>query len=57
MKEDNKMPRYYLGVDWGDRVHQLYGGNENGTKVMEMKLQESPEGLNGVGALARSEQS
>ena len=51
------MPRYYLGVDWADRVHQLYGGNENGTKVMEMKLQESPEGLNGVGALARSEQS
>jgi transposase len=43
------MPRYYLGVDWGDRVHQLYGGNENGTKVMEMKLQESPEGVAELG--------
>ena len=44
------MPRYYLGVDWGDRVHQLYGGNENGTKVMEMKLQESPEGVAELGS-------
>ena len=39
------MPRYYLGVDWADRVHQLYGGDENGIKVMEMKVQENPEGL------------
>jgi hypothetical protein len=51
------MPRYYLGVDWGDRVHQVYGGNENGTKVMEMKLQESAEGGGRIGTLARSEQS
>jgi hypothetical protein len=43
------VPRYYLGVDWGDRVHQLYGGDENGTKVMEMKLQESPEGVAELG--------
>jgi transposase len=43
------VPRYYLGVDWGDRVHQLYGGDENGTKVIEMKLQESPEGLAELG--------
>jgi len=43
------VPRYYLGVDWGDRVHQLYGGDENGAKVMEMKLQESPEGMAEVG--------
>jgi transposase len=30
-------------------VHQLYGGDENGTKVIEMKLQESPEGLAELG--------
>ena len=43
------MPRYYLGVDWADRVHQLYGGDENGIKVMEMKVQENPEGLAELG--------
>ena len=43
------MPRYYLGVDWADRVHQLYGGDENGVKVMEMKVQENPEGLMELG--------
>jgi transposase len=43
------VPRYYLGVDWGDRVHQLYGGDENGAKVTEMKLQESPEGMAELG--------
>jgi transposase len=43
------VPRYYLGVDWGDRVHQLYGGDENGIKIMEMKVQENPEGLAALG--------
>jgi transposase len=43
------VPRYYLGVDWADRVHQLYGGDENGIKVMEMKVQENPEGLAELG--------
>jgi transposase len=49
MKEDNKVPRYYLGVDWADRVHQLYSGDENGTKVMEMKVQENPDGMAELG--------
>ena len=43
------MPRYYLGVDWADRVHQLYSGDENGTKVMEMKVQENPDGMAELG--------
>lgn len=43
------MPRYYLGVDWADRVHQLYAGEENGVKIMEMKVKENPEGLAELG--------
>jgi transposase len=43
------VPRYYLGVDWADRVHQLYGGDENGIKVMEMKVQENPDGMAELG--------
>lgn len=43
------MPRYYLGVDWADRVHQLYGGDENGIKVTEMKVQENADGMAELG--------
>ena len=43
------MKRYYMGVDWGDRLHQVYVGDEDGKKVREMKLQESPEGLAEIG--------
>jgi transposase len=45
MEEDKKVTRCYLGVDWGDRVHQVYVGDENGIKVREMKVQEGPEGM------------
>jgi transposase len=41
--------RYYMGVDWGDRSHQVYVGDEEGKKVREMKVQESPEGLAEIG--------
>jgi transposase len=41
--------RYYIGVDWGDRLHQVYVGDEEGKKVREMKVQESPEGLAEIG--------
>src|SRR3989442_13865760 len=34
-----------MGVDWGDRLHQVYVGDQEGKKVREMKVQESPEGL------------
>jgi transposase len=43
------MKRYYMGVDWGDRVHQVYVVDENGAKITEMKVQESPEGLAEMG--------
>ena len=43
------MKRYYIGVDWGDRLHQVYVGDEEGKKVKEVKVQESPEGLAEIG--------
>ena len=43
------MKRYYIGVDWGDRLHQMYIGDDEGKKVREMKVQESPEGLAEIG--------
>lgn len=43
------MKRYYIGVDWGDRLHQVYVGDEEGEKVKEVKVQESPEGLAEIG--------
>ena len=43
------MKRYYMGVDWGDRLHQLYVGDEEGKKVKEIKLPETVEGLAEIG--------
>lgn len=43
------MKRYYLGVDWADREHQLYVGDENGAKVADMKVQETAEGMAELG--------
>ena len=39
------MGRYYMGVDWGDRVHAVAVGDEGGRKVAEMRVEESVEGL------------
>jgi hypothetical protein len=41
--------RYYIGVDWGDRLHQVYVGDEEGKKVREMKVPETVEGLAEIG--------
>jgi len=41
--------RYYVGVDWADREHQLYVGDEQGGKIAEMKVQEIPEGMAQLG--------
>ena len=43
------MKRYYIGVDWGDRLHQVYVGDDQGKKVREMKVPESVEGLAEIG--------
>jgi transposase len=50
MKEEKeKVKRYYLGVDWADREHQLYVGDEHGAKVAERQVQESAEGMSELG--------
>jgi transposase len=41
--------RYYIGVDWGDRLHQVYVGDEEGKKVKEIKVKETVEGLAEIG--------
>lgn len=43
------MKRYYIGVDWGDRLHQVYVGDEEGKKVREIKVPETVEGLAAIG--------
>jgi transposase len=41
--------RYYIGVDWGDRLHQVYVGDEDGKKVREVKVPETVQGLAEMG--------
>lgn len=43
------MKRYYIGVDWGDRLHQVYIGDEEGKKVKESKVVETVDGLTEIG--------
>ena len=43
------MKRYYMGVDWGDRLHQVYVGDEEGKEVKESKVAETVEGLADLG--------
>ena len=43
------MKRYYLGVDWSDKVHEVCAVEEAGKKVTEMKVEESPEGMSEFG--------
>lgn len=43
------MTRYYMGVDWADREHQLYVGDETGGTVTEMTVQELPEAMAQLG--------
>jgi transposase len=41
--------RYYIGVDWGDRLHQVYIGDQEGKKVRDLKVAETVEGLAEIG--------
>ena len=43
------MKRYYIGVDWGDRLHQVYVSDDEGKKVREIKVPETVEGLAEIG--------
>ncbi len=40
-----QLARYYLGVDWADKFHQVWVSNSDGKKVMEKKVLENVEGL------------
>ena len=39
------MQRYYLGVDWADKSHELYVTDENGRKIKETEIKETAEEL------------
>ena len=43
------MERYYLGVDWADKFHQVWVSNSDGKKVIEKKVLENVEGLSEFG--------
>ena len=37
-EEEEKVKRYYLGVDWADEFHQVWVSDPEGKKVTEMKV-------------------
>lgn len=39
------MKRCYMGVDWGDQLHQIYAIDESGEKAMERKVEESVQAM------------
>ena len=39
------MERYYLGVDWADKFHQVWVSDAQGQKVVEKKIVENVQGL------------
>jgi transposase len=43
------LQRYYLGVDWADKFHQLWVGDAQGKRVAAMKVEQSPQGLSEFG--------
>ncbi len=52
MEEENKVRRYYLGVDWADEFHQVWVSDAEGKKVAEMNIEQSHEGPERVWSLA-----
>ena len=43
------MQRYYLGVDWADKTHQLYVSDEGGTKIKESQLRQTHDDMAELG--------
>jgi hypothetical protein len=37
--------RYYLGVDWADQTHAVWGVDENGTKIAARSVSHTAEGF------------
>jgi transposase len=49
MKEEKRLKRYYVGVDWADEFHQVWVSDPEGKKVAEMKVEQSPKGMSEFG--------
>jgi transposase len=49
MDKEKTLQRYYLGVDWADKFHQLWVGDAQGKRVAAMKVEQSPQGLSEFG--------
>ncbi len=49
MEKENKVQRYYLGVDWADEFHQVWVSDAEGKKVAEMTIEQSMKGLSEFG--------
>lgn len=43
------MQRYYLGVDWADKVHAVWVSGEGGEKVAQMAVNQTVAGLSELG--------
>jgi len=43
------MGRYYIGVDWADKVHEVCVIDEAGEKVVQRKVEETAEGMGEFG--------
>jgi transposase len=49
MEKENKVQRYYLGVDWADEFHQVWVSDTEGKKVVEMTIEQSVKGMSEFG--------
>ena len=45
MEVTDKVKRYCLGVDWADKIHQVWVSDTQGNKVADIKVAQSPEGM------------
>ena len=43
------MNRYYLGVDWSDEAHKIWGVDPEGKQVAEMKIEQNPKSMSDFG--------
>ena len=50
MKEERQLKRYYVGVDWADKDHRVYVGDENATKIVKMKVKRRSKGWQSLAA-------
>src|SRR6266508_2407073 len=49
MEKENKVQRYYLGVDWADEFHQVWVSDTEGKKVAEITIEQSVKGRSEFG--------